>query len=78
MKQVVIIPRQQRDIVDELSDCIACLEKSEIHVYAAHRGQDYAVLWADDPAISTGVQILRNAGFKTSQLTRTRSLKLRH
>jgi hypothetical protein len=47
MKQVAIIPRD--DIARELSDCIACLENSGIHVYATHRGLGYAVLWTEDP-----------------------------
>ena len=76
MKQVAIIPRTQCDIVDEVSDCIACLEKSRVQVYAAHRGQGYAVLWAAESAISTAAQILRDAGFEASQLTRTRFLEL--
>ena len=78
MKQVAILPREQRDIARELSDCIACLEKSGIHVYAAHRGPGYAILWAEDPAISRGTQVLRNAGFEAAPFTRTRSLKLGH
>jgi len=78
MKQVAIIHREQRDIAHELSDCIACLENSGIQVYATHRGQEYAALWAEDPAMSRGTQVLRNAGFEAVPLTRTRSLKLGH
>jgi hypothetical protein len=78
MTQLAIIPRQQRDIARELSDCISCLENSGIHVYAIHRGQGYGVLWAENSAIARGDQVLRNAGFKAAPLTRTRSLKIKH
>ena len=78
MKQVAIIPQEQRDIYRELSDSIACLENSGIQVYATHRGQGYAVLWAEDRAISRGMQVLRNAGFAAAPLTRTRSVELGH
>jgi hypothetical protein len=72
MKQLAIIPRDQRDIVQELEGCIERLQKSGIQVYATHRGQGYGVLWAEGSAFST----LTNAGFKAAPLTRTRSLKL--
>ncbi len=78
MKQVAIISREQRDIVRELSDSIACLENSGIQVYATRRGHGYAVLWAEDRAISEDAQVLRNAGFEAAPLTRTRSFKLGH
>ena len=61
------IPRDQRDIVQELEGCIERLQKSGIQVYATHRGQGYGVLWAEGSAFST----LTNAGFKAAPLTRT-------
>jgi len=78
MGQVAIISRQQHDIESELRECVACLENTGIPVYVTHRGQGYAVLWADNQVISRGVQVLRNAGFEAAPLTRTRSLKLGH
>jgi hypothetical protein len=78
MKLVAIVPRAQRDIARELSDCIACLENSGIQVFATHRGHGYAVVWAEDPVIPRGVQVLRNAGFEAAPLTRTRSTKIDH
>ena len=84
MTQLAIIPRKQHDIARELSECLECveclecLENSGIRVYATHRAQGYTVLWAEDPVISIGTQVLRNAGFEAAPLTRTRSLKLVH
>ena len=78
MKQVAIISRQEHDIESELRECVACLENTGIPVYVTHRGQGYAVLWADNRVIARGVQVLRNAGFEAAPLTRTRSLKLGH
>jgi hypothetical protein len=74
MKPFAIIPRDQRDIAQELEGCIERLEKSGIQVYVAHRGQGYGVLWAEGSAFSA----LTNAGFKAAPLTRTRSLKSGH
>jgi hypothetical protein len=74
MKQLAIIPREQRNIVHELEDCIERLENSGIQVYATHRGQGYGILWAEGSAFS----VLTNRGFKVAPVTRTRSLKLRH
>ena len=78
MKQVAIISRQEHDIESELRECVVCLENTGIRVYVIHRGQGYAVLWADNRVISSGVQVLRNAGFEAAPLSRTRSLKLGH
>jgi hypothetical protein len=77
MKRVAIIPRDQHDIAHEVSDCIACLENIGIQVYATHRGEGYAVLWAEDPIISSGARVLRNAGFEAAPLNYTRSSKFR-
>ena len=66
MKQLAIIPRDQRDIVHELEGCIERLEDSGIQVYATHRGQGYGILWAEDSAFS----VLTCDGFKVAPLTR--------
>jgi hypothetical protein len=74
MKQLAIIPRDQRDIVHELDGCTGHLQYSGIRVYATHRGQGYGVLWAEDSASP----VLTDAGFKVAPLTHTRSLKSGH
>jgi hypothetical protein len=74
MKQLAIIPRDQRDIVAELVGCKERLEDSGIQVYATHCGRGYGILWAEGSAFS----VLTNAGFKVAPLTRTRSVKIRH
>jgi hypothetical protein len=77
MKQVAIIPQEQHDIGRELSDCIARLENSGIRVFAARRGHGYAILWAEDPVISRGAQVLSNAGFAAAPLIGTRIAQIR-
>jgi hypothetical protein len=74
MKQLAIIPRDQRDIVAELVGCKERLEDSGIQVYATHCGRGYGILWAEGSAFS----VLTNAGFKVAPVTRTRSVKIRH
>jgi hypothetical protein len=74
MKQLAIIPRDQRDIVAELVGCKERLEDSGIQVYATHCGRGYGILWAEGSAFS----VLTNAGFKVAPVTRTRSLKSGH
>jgi hypothetical protein len=78
MKQVALIPRGEHTIDAELCDCIACLQNLGIRVYITHRGQGYAVLWADDAVVSRGTQILWNAGFKAAPVPRIRSLTSGH
>jgi len=69
MKQLAIIPRDQRDINQELEGCVERLEHSRIKVYVSHRGHGYGILWAEDSAFS----VLTSAGFNVAPLTRRSS-----
>lgn len=66
MKQLAIIPRDQRDVIHELEGCIERLEHSGIQVYASRRGHGYGILWAEGSAFP----VLTSAGFKVAPLTR--------
>ena len=66
MKQLAIIPRDQRDIIQELEGCVDRLEHSRIKVFVSHRGHGYGILWAEDSAFS----VLTSAGFNVAPLTR--------
>jgi hypothetical protein len=73
MKQLAIIPRDQRDIVAELEDCRERLENSGIQVYGTLCGRGYGILWAEGSAFS----VLANAGFQVAPVTRTRWAQIR-
>jgi hypothetical protein len=53
MKQLAIIPRDQRDIFSELESCIERLEHSGIQMYGTLCGRGYAILWAEGSAFQS-------------------------
>jgi hypothetical protein len=77
MKQLAIVSQEENDIERKLSDCLEYLENAGVWVYAIHRGQGYAVIWADEHLSDRTTQLLRDAGFDAAPLTYNRSPQIR-
>src|ERR1700757_773331 len=77
MGQLALIAQEQDNIEPILSECVKCLESAGVWVYASYRGRGYAVIWADDELLDQATEVLINAGFDATQLTRGRAPQIR-